>query len=240
MKLAVALLVSLCLSSNWAAFAGESGSPKTRIHIGTTLQNANTAQDSPAPPNEGKPLTNADVVSMVKAGLAESTILLSIQHGSTAFDTSPQALISLQREGVSTSVLNAMLAAGSGKASPSIPAPVPLPDARSPKPAQGAAIKTDEVKAPVPDMHKIRKVVLQMDWAEDENARAHATQALAKHTCLRVVDDPKAADAVLIWTNQGLMGVALHLESKDGQELWNSRGFRAPLTAISQVVGCPK
>jgi hypothetical protein len=244
MKLTLALLLALFLGPNWVAQAREVGSVKTGIHVRESLKttNDNTEQASPAQSNESKPLTNADVVSMVKARLAESTIVLSIQHSSTAFNTSPQDLISLQNEGVPTSVLNAMVAAASGKVSPAVPAPAPAPppDARSPKPAQGASIKTDEVKAPVPDMHKIRKVVLQMDWADDENARAHAMQALAKHTCLRVVDDPKAADAVLIWTNQGLMGVALHLESKDGQELWNSRGFWPPLKALSQVVGCPK
>ena|SRR6516162_6614911 len=53
---------------------------------------------------ETKPLTNADVVSMVKAGLAESTILLAIQRGPTDFDTSPQALVSLKSEGVTQKV----------------------------------------------------------------------------------------------------------------------------------------
>ena len=37
---------------------------------------------------ENKTLTNDDVISMIKSGLAEDTIALAIQHSSTGFDTS--------------------------------------------------------------------------------------------------------------------------------------------------------
>jgi hypothetical protein len=78
-----------------------------------------------------KPLTNADVVEMVRAGLAESTIILSIQNSVTSFDTSPQALIELKKNGVSQNVMEAMLSAGS-KASASAPtAPAPVVSAAS-------------------------------------------------------------------------------------------------------------
>jgi hypothetical protein len=59
-----------------------------------------------------KPLTNTDVMDMVHAGLAESTIILSIKNSGTNFDTSPQALIELKKSGVSQSVMDAMLSAG--------------------------------------------------------------------------------------------------------------------------------
>ena len=39
------------------------------------------------------PITNADVISMTKAGLAEQTIVLAISQGLSDFDTSPQALV---------------------------------------------------------------------------------------------------------------------------------------------------
>jgi hypothetical protein len=62
-----------------------------------------------------KPLTNADIVSMVKAGLSESTIVLAIQlaskHGVTDFDTSPGALIELKKQGAAPKILDAMLEA---------------------------------------------------------------------------------------------------------------------------------
>ena len=95
-----------------------------------------------------------------------------------------------------------------------------------------------KVKAPKPDLHKIRKVTLEMDWADDATARARAMVSLRKHTCLTIVDTLDAADAKLSWTNQGLMGVDLHLYSKDDQELWTRRGFYVPVKALSEALGC--
>jgi hypothetical protein len=60
-------------------------------------------------------ITNADVTSMVKAGIGDQTIILAIQHGPVKFDTSPQALITLKGAGVSDQVLNAILASANGK-----------------------------------------------------------------------------------------------------------------------------
>lgn len=60
-----------------------------------------------------KNLTNADVLEMVKAGLPESTIVLAIQQGPSAFDTSPSALIALKNQGISPRILDAMIQAGS-------------------------------------------------------------------------------------------------------------------------------
>src|ERR1044072_1533793 len=70
-----------------------------------------------------KPLINADVIEMTKAGLPERTIVLAIQKGPTSFDTSPQALIQLKNQGFSPAVLDAMLQAGSAGASSSQTAP---------------------------------------------------------------------------------------------------------------------
>jgi len=71
---------------------------------------------SAAPAQQQKQaLTNADVVGMVKGGLAESTIVLVIEQGPTQFDTSPTALLDLTREGVSQAVLDAMVKASSGR-----------------------------------------------------------------------------------------------------------------------------
>ena len=61
---------------------------------------------------QGKPLTNADIVEMTKAGLPENTIVLAIEKGPAQFDTSPQALIQLKNNGVSTATLDAMIRAG--------------------------------------------------------------------------------------------------------------------------------
>lgn len=66
-----------------------------------------------------KPLTNADVVAMIKAGLPENTIILSIQQAASKFDTAPQSLILLKKQGVSAKLLDAMLNKQSGATLPS-------------------------------------------------------------------------------------------------------------------------
>ena len=58
-----------------------------------------------------KALTNADVIEMVKAGLPESTIVLSIERSPANYDTSTQALIQLNKAMVSAKVLDAMVKA---------------------------------------------------------------------------------------------------------------------------------
>lgn len=61
------------------------------------------------------PLTNADVIKMVKSGLAETTIVAAIAANDTQFDLSSSGLQSLDQAGVSSKVIRAMLAAESKK-----------------------------------------------------------------------------------------------------------------------------
>src|SRR5712692_9622805 len=61
------------------------------------------------------PLTNADVIKMVKAGLAETTISAAIAANDTQFDLSSTGLQALNQAGVSSKVIRAMLAAEAKK-----------------------------------------------------------------------------------------------------------------------------
>jgi hypothetical protein len=186
--------------------------------------------------SEKKTLANSDVVTMVNAGLADSTIVLDIQNSPTAFDTAPQALIFLQRSGVSQTVIDAMIASASGKPiAPQPSAPVPPVGAM---PASVVPTMVPKSNGPRPDMHKIRKVYLEMDWADDEKARPRAIQTLKKRTCLQVVDSLDQADAKLAWENQGLMGVGVKLYTKDDVEIWSGRSFVNPLKALRRDLGC--
>lgn len=67
---------------------------------------------------QGKTLTNPDVVKMFKAGLPDTTIVMAIRQSSPNFDTSPDALVELKNQGVSATVLDAMLQSQGGKAGP--------------------------------------------------------------------------------------------------------------------------
>ncbi len=61
------------------------------------------------------PLTNSDVVKMVKAGTPDATIVNAISTRDTQFDLSATGLQALSQAGVSSKVVRAMLAAESKK-----------------------------------------------------------------------------------------------------------------------------
>ena len=61
----------------------------------------------------GKPLTNDDIISLVKAGLSDAAIVSAIQKSPTQFDISPEALVKLKKAGVNNAVIEAMIAGGS-------------------------------------------------------------------------------------------------------------------------------
>ncbi len=228
MKLAVSVALLLSLGPTRAGWGRELGGLIVNAQDGRPVQGAeeNTEQAGPGQKGEKKPLTNDDVMSMVKAGLAENTIVLAIQHSLTVFDTSPQALISLHAQGVPQPVLDAMLAAGSQKptspAGPVVPTPTQVP-------------------AKAPDLHTIRKIFLKTEWLDDDAETARKVIAIQKHTCLQLVETAEAADATLRWTPEAFTGGALELRSKDGQVLWTKvGGWTTPLKALKQALGCPK
>jgi hypothetical protein len=86
--------------------------------------------------SKSKPLTNSDVVAMVKAGLPDDVIINSMAAQDTNFDVSATALLSLKKQGVSTKILNAMLAAYSKHSNSEPPSSTPAapPTASSPTP----------------------------------------------------------------------------------------------------------
>src|SRR5712692_9216031 len=65
-----------------------------------------------------KPLTNDDVLQMVKAGFQESMIVKAIEANDANFDVSVQALMDLKNAGVSQPIIEAMLAAEAKKKAP--------------------------------------------------------------------------------------------------------------------------
>lgn len=71
------------------------------------IGSASFAQD------HAKAMTNDDVVTMVKAGLPEGTIINAIHAQEASFDCSASALLNLKKQGVSYKIMDAMLAAPS-------------------------------------------------------------------------------------------------------------------------------
>lgn len=112
-------------------------SPRHHISRGTStislLALLLAAGIAPATGADSTPLTNADVVKMLDGKLPESVIIAKIQGSAAKFDTSTDAIIELNKKGVSEKILNAMLspqsnAGDGGKAAqaeaPTAPSPV--------------------------------------------------------------------------------------------------------------------
>ena len=55
------------------------------------------------------PMTNEDVIRMVKGGLSDATVLQAIENAEPRFDTSPDGLVMLKQGGVSDAVIQRIL-----------------------------------------------------------------------------------------------------------------------------------
>jgi hypothetical protein len=96
-----------------------------------------------------KPLSNEDVVSMVKNLLPESVVLGAIRSNDTNFDVSPTGLIALKKGGVSAKVMEAMMTAANNKkasagaalaaSAPAVAGVAPAAAAFTNSPSSGAA-----------------------------------------------------------------------------------------------------
>lgn len=66
-----------------------------------------------------KPVTNIELIQMIRAGLPDDVIVSAVREGAEAIDRSPAALISLKQAGASNAILQAVSAAGmSGSRTP--------------------------------------------------------------------------------------------------------------------------
>ncbi len=70
-----------------------------------------------------KPLTNADIIEMSKAGFSEETIIKAIEANEAGYDTSVSSLLELKKAGLSEKVVHAMLTASSRKSGTGAAAP---------------------------------------------------------------------------------------------------------------------
>jgi hypothetical protein len=98
-----------------------------------------------------KPLTNADVIEMSRAGVPESTILLAIQNGPVKFDVSADGILELHAAGITEPVLNQMLHAATPQKQSGVSFGVatgtfPVKDAAGKTVRFSAWIKTENVR----------------------------------------------------------------------------------------------
>ncbi len=91
---------------------------------------------APARSQDSKPLTNQDIIGLVRSNMADGTILTVIRSGQTAFNTSASELIRLRQAGVSDAIISAMVETTAYRA--------PTPAGRA-TPALHGALNPEEV-----------------------------------------------------------------------------------------------
>ena len=141
----------------------------------------------------GKPLTNDDVVQMVKGGFDESTTIAAIEAADTNFDTSVQALMALKAAGVSEKTISAMLAATKKKAEASKSA---APASTAPAAAAAAAPNPDvpeDVGVYVKLKGSLAEVYAEIvDWKSGGVGKSMLSMGLNKGHVNAVVNGPKS------------------------------------------------
>jgi hypothetical protein len=138
--------------------------------------------------SQSKPLSNDDVVQMVKGGFDETTTIAAIDAADTNFDTSVQALMALKTAGVSEKIIGSMLAATKKKA----------------EAAKTAAPAAAPAAAPNPDIPEDVGVYIKMkgalseiyaeivDWKSGGVGKSMLTMGMTKGHVNAVVPGPKS------------------------------------------------
>ena len=159
----------------------------------------------------GQALTNDDVVKMVRAQLAASVILTTIQSASTRFDLSPAGLITLKEAGVEDRIIEAMQAKARVQTDVSIDA-----SARNvPEKSELLASSKD------PDfiLRNFKTMLVDATRATyfgSQQMKA-AIGANRDFMALKVsiVDDPGVADVVLTVSYTFCVGLSVHAEASE-------------------------
>ena len=102
------ILLGLFLACTWILLA-QSAPPASQQ---TQTKSTKALTPRPAPPKSPAapaPMTNQDVIRLVKAQIAEDLIISKISQSKTKFDTSVDALVALKQAGVSDNLISVMM-----------------------------------------------------------------------------------------------------------------------------------
>jgi hypothetical protein len=151
-----------------------------------------------------KPLTNDDVITMVKNGMPESVVVSAIQSRSGKFSTSTAELVRLHKAGVTENELNAMIAASS-KGSSSTPTAA--------GPAQAEAPSVSKSRMPtltVTAVGNTQELHLEKTQLAETKTKPSSMKSLAA--------DSVVTQAMQTGINQAAMTAAVHMNSSIGGE----------------------
>lgn len=181
---------------------------------------------------QNKPLTNEDIVQMVKGGFDDQTIIKATQANESAFDTSVQALLALKNAGVTKPVMDAMLESEAKKRAHN-PDSGPAP-AKGPAPPEGTPTASGDQRdqKPVDPAIYVEEVSSQGGVVASSDTALEAIKTLQeKH--IRVVTIKEKADYILQVTRQ----LGKKSWKKDTKVVLSNRNGEVVLAKSARTVG---
>lgn len=187
---------------------------KTMAKLTICLVTAGALVTAMAAQQAQKPLSNADVIKMVKGGLPESVIVGAIQSSPAKYDTSPDGLIALHTAGVTQAEMDAIMAA-SGKgvqpvSQPAAAAAQPGAEAAAPVP-KGRMPKVFLVEGTLP-----KEIPLEKTQLAETKTKPSSMKSLAA--------DSAVAQSMQIGVNAVAMDAAMHMNSPVGGSTMGQAG----------------
>lgn len=160
-----------------------------------------------------KPLSNDDVIAMVRKKLPESVIVSAIEAGPGKFNTSTNELIRLNAAGVTEKELNAMLVA-SGKGKPNAPA------------ASSAAVTPEQNEMPASKSRMPRVSVSQGNSTQEiKLEKTQLAETKTKPSSLRTLAaDSAVTQAMQAGVSTAAYTAAVHMNSGIGGSAMQQAG----------------
>jgi len=180
-----------------------------------------------------KPLTNADVVKMVKSGLPESVIVSAIHSSPAKYDVSPDGLIALHKAGVTPGEMDAIMGAMSKGAA-------------TPKPGSGSTAES-AAAAPVSKSRMPKVFVVEGTLSKEiPLEKTQLAETKTKPSSMKnLAADSAVTQAMQIGVNTVAMDTAMHMNSpiagstmgQAGSVFTGLMGHRKP--TVTYVWGVP-
>jgi hypothetical protein len=147
-----------------------------------------------------RPIVNADIIEMSRAGLLPAVLIAKIKSSPCKFDTSPSALVELKEAGVADDILLEIVRNPNGGGQPKIQAvPSSTPVATTTSQAQVKERPSDNLPeyGDLSEIRKFRRVFVIADDIDSQNLMIHA---LRQYDGLDVVASPERADLFVAFT----------------------------------------
>lgn len=161
-----------------------------------------------------KPLTNVDVIKMVKGGLPESVVVSAIRSTPSKFDISPDGLIALHKAGVTQNEMDAIVASANPNAAPSAA-------------SAAAAPAAPPVAAPAPPVSHLPTVALMTGGSSQlmTMERTQLAQTKQKPSSMSsLASDSALGQSMQAGVNTSAMAAMSHSNSAVGGSLMGQAG----------------